>query len=101
MKNALTLPRAVLLVWTLALACASPASAKPDAPRVFLVDARALAETRQKIRSGDKSFDAPLRKLEEDARKALGAGPFSVTSKAVAPPGGDRHDYLSQAPYFW
>src|ERR1044072_4058513 len=70
-------------------------------PRVFLSDPRALAETRQKIRSGDKSFDAPLRKLEEDARRALGAGTFSVTSKAVAPPSGDKHDYMSEAPYFW
>jgi hypothetical protein len=101
MTNAVTLPRAVLLVWTLVLACASWASAKPDAPRVFLVDARALAKTRQQIRSGDRRFDAPLRRLEEDARKALGAGPFSVTTKAVAPPSGDRHDYMSQAPYFW
>ena len=71
------------------------------APRVFLFDGRELAETRQRIRSGDKSFDAPLRKLEEDARKALGAGSFSVTTKAVAPPSGDKHDYMSQAPYFW
>ena len=70
-------------------------------PRVFLIDARGLVETRRRILSGDKSFDAPLRRLEEDARKALGAGPFSITTKAVAPPSGDRHDYLSQAPYFW
>jgi hypothetical protein len=70
-------------------------------PRVFLVEARGLSETRQKILSGDKTLDAPLRKLEEDARKALGAGPFSVTSKTVAPPSGDKHDYMSQAPYFW
>jgi hypothetical protein len=86
----------------LALASASAASAKtPSAPRVFLDDPGALAETRRLIRAGDKSFDAPLRRLEEEARKASGAGPFSVTTKAVAPPSGDRHDYMSQAPYFW
>src|SRR5215207_430317 len=102
MKNVVTQRRAVLLVCTLALACAPRASAKtPDTPRVFLVDPRALAETRRKIRSGDRSFDAPLRKLEGDARKASGAGPFSFTTKAAAPPSGDRHDYMSQAPYFW
>lgn len=72
-----------------------------EGPRVFLSDPRGLAETRRKIRAGDKTFDAPLRRLEEDARKALGAGPFSVTKKTVAPPSGDRHDYMSQAPYFW
>ena len=72
-----------------------------EVPRVFLTDPRALAEARRRIRSGDRSFDAPLRRLEEDARKALGAGPFSVTTKASAPPSGDKHDYMSQAPYFW
>ena len=84
------------------LAAVSAASAKaPDTPRVFLADPRGLAETRQRIRSGEKTFDAALRELEEDARKALGAGPFSVTTKAVTPPSGDKHDYMSQAPYFW
>jgi len=102
MKMIVTQPRTVLFVCVLALASASAASAKTtNAPRVFLNDPRALAETRQKIRSGDKTFDAPLRRLEEDARKALTAGPFSVTTKAVAPPSGDKHDYMSQAPYFW
>src|SRR5258707_381839 len=27
--------------------------------------------------------------------------PSSVVTKAVTPPSGDKHDYLSQAPYFW
>jgi len=70
-------------------------------PRVFSVDARRLAETKRAILAGDKTFDAALRKLEADARKALGAGTFSVTSKAATPPSGDKHDYMSQAPYFW
>jgi len=43
----------------------------------------------------------PLAKLERDAQKALNVGPFSVTTKAVTPPSGDKHDYMSQAPYFW
>src|SRR5262249_16181055 len=28
-------------------------------------------------------------------------GPFSVLDKEKAPPSGDKHDYMSQAPYFW
>src|SRR5213082_1537636 len=74
---------------------------RADVPRVFLVDARKLSEARRSVLSGDKTFDAALRKLESDARKALGAGPFSVTSKIQTPPSGDKHDYMSQAPYFW
>ena len=42
-----------------------------------------------------------LAKLERDAQKALTSGPFSVVAKTVTPPSGDKHDYMSQAPYFW
>ncbi|HEX6650711.1 MAG TPA: hypothetical protein VF075_14270 [Pyrinomonadaceae bacterium] len=42
-----------------------------------------------------------LAKLERDAQKALTSGPFSVVTKTVTPPSGDKHDYMSQAPYFW
>jgi hypothetical protein len=74
---------------------------KPAAPRVFVVDGQTLAETKRRIQSGDKSFTAALAKLETDARRAMQQKPLSVVTKAVAPPSGDRHDYLSQAPYFW
>lgn len=39
--------------------------------------------------------------LRADADRALGVARFSVVDKAVAPPSGDKHDYMSQAPYFW
>ena len=70
-------------------------------PRVFLLDGQKLKETRQKIKKGDKSFDAALSKIVSDAEKALRGGNFSVVNKAVVPPSGDKHDYMSQAPYFW
>ncbi len=70
-------------------------------PRVFLFNAQQLAETKRRIHSGDKSFDAALAKLESDARKALQQEPVSVVTKAPTPPSGDKHDYMSQAPYFW
>src|SRR5207248_8685038 len=38
---------------------------------------------------------------EADAKKALAGGTYSVTTKAIVPPSGDKHDYMSQAPYFW
>jgi hypothetical protein len=47
------------------------------------------------------SAQTDLVKLERDARNALTSGPFSVTSKSPTPPSGDKHDYMSQAPYFW
>lgn len=64
-----------------------PISASAQNPRVFILDAKQLAPD--------------LVKLERDARKALKSGPFYVTSKDTTPPSGDKHDYMSQAPYFW
>jgi hypothetical protein len=42
-----------------------------------------------------------LAHLLDDAGKALAEKPFSVTEKAVLPASGDKHDYLSLAPYAW
>src|SRR5688500_19246211 len=62
-------------------------------PRVFILDAKQLATTKQRARVGDPV----LTKLEADARKALLVGPFSVTSKQVTPPSGDKRDYMSRS----
>ncbi|GAA3198887.1 alginate lyase family protein [Actinocorallia longicatena] len=43
----------------------------------------------------------PLVLLTERADGLLGKGPWSVTAKPGPPPGGDVHDYLSAAPYWW
>lgn len=77
--------------------------AKPlaNSPRVFLLNSRKMAETKQRIHDGDKTFDAALATLEGDARTALKQEPSSVVTKATTPPSGDKHDYMSQAPYFW
>jgi hypothetical protein len=70
-------------------------------PRVFLLDAKQLELAKQRLREGDKSLAPAMAKLEREAQKALSAGPFSVITKDKTPPSGDKHDYMSQAPYFW
>jgi len=80
------------------------ANGKRDAAaalRVFLLDATHLETIRRRIREGDQTLALPLSRLERDARKAMGEGPFSIVNKGVTPPSGDKHDYMSQAPYFW
>jgi hypothetical protein len=79
----------------------SHAKATINSPRVFLLDAKRLEATKQRIRNGDPKLAPAITKLDRDAQKVLTAGPFSVTSKEVTPPSGDKHDYMSQAPYFW
>ena len=43
----------------------------------------------------------PRAVLLRTAEQALAAGPFSVMDKPRVPPGGDKHDFLSLAPYWW
>jgi hypothetical protein len=76
---------------------------KPDgySPRVFLLEAKQLESAKERIRAGDKSLIQAMAQLDRDAQKALAAGPFSVVTKDAVPPSGDKHDYMSQAPYFW
>ena len=94
-----SLSRAAILILTF---LSAPLFAQQQKlPRVFLIDAQKLAQTRQRIQAGDKTFAAAMAKLEADARKSLGQSPLSVTTKAIAPPSGNKHDYMSQAPYFW
>src|SRR5204862_4854942 len=69
--------------------------------RVFLLDGTRLQAVRAAIRRGDKDLEKAWSKLQSDSQKALVSGPFSIMSKGVTPPSGDKHDYMSQAPYFW
>lgn len=39
--------------------------------------------------------------FRQTANEALKKGPFTVMSKSAAPPSGDKHDYMSQSPYWW
>lgn len=83
---------------------AKPGSSSLDAtlePRVFLLDAKHLAATRRRLNEGDTNLAPALAALVDDARGLLGARPVSVIDKTTTPPSGDKHDYMSQAPYFW
>ena len=72
-------------------------------PGVFLLDAKVLRENRRKIidPKANDSYKAAMANLEKDAQQALKTDIASVITKEANPPSGDRHDYMSQAPYFW
>jgi hypothetical protein len=72
-----------------------------SSPRVFLLNPKSLAAAKERVRQQDPSLSLAIAKLKRDADKALNLGPFSVTTKDATPPSGDKHDYMSQAPYFW
>ncbi|WP_194910634.1 alginate lyase family protein [Catenulispora rubra] len=70
-------------------------------PATVVLDGYRLALTRELVRVGVPSLQAPLADLRKQADAALTTGPWSVTDKPQLPPSGDKHDYLSQAPYWW
>ncbi|UCH61774.1 MAG: alginate lyase family protein [Fidelibacterota bacterium] len=70
-------------------------------PRLFLLDSRTLFETKERVYSGDKELLPAIQKLRSEADQALDSGPFSVMDKPFTPPSGNKHDYMSLAPYWW
>ena len=72
-----------------------------DLPRVFLLNPEHISQTREQVRVGDPRFVPALEQLKHDADASLIVGPFSVMHKKLTPPSGDKHDYMSFAPYWW
>jgi hypothetical protein len=66
----------------------------------MLWDLEVMESVRTRLRRGDAAGAAVV-PLRAAADQALGRGPFSVMAKKLVPPSGDKHDYLSVAPYFW
>lgn len=87
--------RIVCLLCAVALGAAEPAPVFHGARPGALEKAKALAA------AGHESAGKALKKLISDADKALAVTPPSVVQKTKVPPSGDKHDYMSIAPYFW
>jgi hypothetical protein len=72
-----------------------------SAIQLLTVDGEHVAEVRDSLRGRRPQFQAPLSVLETEANTGLTVGPMSVMDKALTPPSGNKHDYMSQAPYWW
>jgi hypothetical protein len=81
---------------------AGPQPPSGESPlRLLLLDGNHLRDVRARVRRGDGSLDAAVADLDAAAKKALTMTAVSVMDKGVTPPSGDKHDYMSQAPYWW
>lgn len=69
-------------------------------PRVFVLRPDALQRVRDAVRNG-RLVPPAVSKIRSDADQALKVPPLSVTDKKATPPSGDKHDYMSLAPYWW
>jgi len=83
------------------IALASSTAVAQQPPRVFVLQPDDLVATRRRLQANDASLLPALNRLKRDADHALNGGIFSVVHKKLAPPSGDKHDYVSIAPYWW
>src|SRR5690349_4536971 len=83
------------------LAVCSITMAADAVPDLLLIDGARIADLKTRFRANDPALAPPFAALKADAEKALAMTPVSVMEKGVTPPSGDKHDYMSQAPYFW
>ena len=89
-----------VLAFLLAFAPTS-AAAEPAPPRLFQSSGRDLAQVKARLTTGDKLLAAAAAELRAQADRELRTEPLTVIHKPQAPPSGDKHDYVSMAPYFW
>lgn len=68
---------------------------------LLLHDGDHLSSVKTRLQANDARIKAALAALEQDAAQALRMKPVSVMDKGATPPSGDKHDYMSQAPYWW
>lgn len=71
-------------------------------PDLILLDYPQLMQYKKRLSQKDTSLLKAFLLLKNRADKILQEGKtFSVMNKTVLPPSGNKHDYLSQAPYWW
>jgi Alginate lyase len=68
---------------------------------IIKLDFNTLAAKKIRVRSKDPALMPAYEQLLQDADKLLEYAPVSVMQKSAVPPSGDKHDYMSIAPYFW
>ena len=91
----------VLLLAVLLIVLLENRSIADQMPRLLILDADSLSDIKEHLRTNDPTLDPPLTRLKHDAEQALHIGPMSVTDKTLLPPSGNKHDYMSIAPYWW
>lgn len=77
-------------------------SVRPRTSEFTYLDAVALRKVKTHVQHGACGrFGTSYRALLADAEAALARPLDPVTAKTQTPPSGDKHDYLSLAPYWW
>lgn len=70
-------------------------------PNLSLINVRRLELARDSYRAGSADVTPIVEALTRNADKTLRLEPVTVMMKRQIPPSGDKHDYMSLAPYWW
>ena len=70
-------------------------------PKVLISNPAHLLELKKKFTQKDAATIATVKQLQNQADSLLNMKPVSVMEKEFTPVSGNKHDYMSQAPYFW
>ncbi|MCR6485562.1 alginate lyase family protein [Amycolatopsis sp. OK19-0408] len=81
--------------------CTVPVIGAICPPQTTVLDGNQLLRTKFAALVGERTAKTALNNLLTQAKTDLKTGPWSVTTKKQVPPSGDKHDYLSLAPYWW
>ncbi|MFE2811808.1 alginate lyase family protein [Streptomyces nigra] len=73
----------------------------PRVPHTVVLDGSRMQRTKVRLDHGDPELRRAVGALRVRADAWLDQGPWTVVDKPRPAPGGDVHDYLSQAPYWW
>ncbi|MFN8347755.1 MAG: alginate lyase family protein [Spirosomataceae bacterium] len=69
---------------------------------LLLLNINDLEQKKRQISSNEALLMPSYHQLTEEADRLVNAGKvYSVMNKTPVPPSGDKHDYMSQAPYWW
>jgi hypothetical protein len=81
----------------------SPATlaAQTSPPQTLFLDNDMLQQLQTGYAKKERAYEQALKKIVDESNKILKRNSRSVIDKSVIPPSGDKHDFLSMAPYFW
>ncbi len=92
--------KTVFCLTSLVIICVASLVGAAQTPGLFLISKERLAAVKAKAKE-DKPTRQLVRDCQKQAESLLGMTPTSVMDKASTPESGTKHDYMSQAPYFW
>jgi hypothetical protein len=93
--------RTIVVAVAAAVTCAASSNAAAQAPRLIMARGELLEESRLLARSGNRQVLEDYGDLLHAADSVMKVPPLSVMQKAMMPPSGNKHDYMSLAPYWW